>query len=145
MINIGLKTLELRMQRHSKNALAIANYLTRHEKIEAVLYPGLDNNPYHDLANRQMNNGYGGIVSFEVKGELEAAHKLLDALTIPSIAISLGSTDSLIQNPASMTHRSLDRETRMAAGINDGLIRLSVGIENIEDLIDDLEQALEKI
>jgi methionine-gamma-lyase len=145
MINLGLKTLELRMERHSSNALAIAKHLQGHKKVAKVLYPGLPDNPYHELANRQMHNGYGGIVSFEVVGGTPAAHKVIDALTIPSIAISLGSTDSLIQNPASMTHRSLPKADRDAAGITDGLIRFSVGIENIEDLIYDLDQALAQL
>ncbi|MFT4636499.1 MAG: methionine-gamma-lyase [Arenicella sp.] len=144
-INIGLKTLEVRMQRHASNAMAVAEYMASHPKIGKVLYPGLVNNLYHELAKRQMHNGFGGLVSFEVKGDIPAAHRFLDALKIPSIAISLGATDSLIQNPATMTHRSLSKDVREAAGITDGLVRLSVGIENIEDLLADLDQALEKI
>lgn len=145
MINIGLKTLEVRMQRHSSNALAVAEFMVSHPKIDKVLYPGLVDNPYYDLANRQMHNGFGGLVSFEVKGDIPAAHRFLDALAIPSIAISLGATDSLIQNPATMTHRSVPKDIRDAAGVTDGLVRMSVGIENIEDLLADLDQALEKI
>lgn len=145
MINIGLKTLEVRMQRHASNAMAIAEYLSAHSKVKTVLYPGLPDNPYHELAKRQMHNGFGGLVSFEVHGGIPAAHKLLDALEIPSIAISLGSTDSLIQNPASMTHGSMPKADREVAGITDGLVRYHVGIENIEDLLSDLEQALELI
>jgi methionine-gamma-lyase len=145
MINIGLKTLEVRMQRHASNALAVAQYMLSHPKVGKVLYPGLTDNPYHDLAKRQMHNGFGGLVSFEVKGDIPAAHRFLDALSIPSIAISLGATDSLIQNPATMTHRSVPKEVREAAGITDGLVRLSVGIENIEDLLTDLDQALTQI
>ncbi|MBT8114333.1 MAG: aminotransferase class I/II-fold pyridoxal phosphate-dependent enzyme [Arenicella sp.] len=143
MINIGLKTLEIRMQRHASNAMAIAEHLSAHAKVKTVLYPGLPDNPYHELAKRQMHNGFGGLVSFEVKGGIPAAHKLLDELQIPSIAISLGSTDSLIQNPATMTHGSMPKADREVAGITDGLVRYHVGIENIEDLLSDLEQALE--
>lgn len=145
MINIGLKTLEVRMERHASNAMAVAEYLVSHPKVGNVLYPGLADNPYHDLAKRQMHNGFGGLVSFEVNGDIPAAHRFLDALTIPSIAISLGATDSLIQNPASMTHRSLSKAVREEAGISDGLVRFSVGIENIEDLLADVEQALEQV
>jgi methionine-gamma-lyase len=145
MITLGMKTLEIRMQRHSANAMAIAHYLQTHEKINKVLYPGLPDNPYHQLAKKQMQNGFGGLVSFEVKGGIKSAHKLLDALTIPSIAISLGATDSLIQNPASMTHKTMSKENRLKAGISDGLIRLSLGIENIEDLLTDFEQALDTL
>ena len=145
MVSVGLKTLEVRMQRHASNAAAIADYMSTHPKIGKVLYPGLADNPYHELAKRQMHNGFGGLVSFEIAGDIPAAHRFLDALTLPSIAISLGATDSLIQNPATMTHRSVPKEIREAAGITDGLVRLSVGIENIEDLLDDLEQALSKV
>jgi methionine-gamma-lyase len=145
MINIGLKTLEVRMQRHASNAMAVAEYMVTHPKIGKVLYPGLVDNKYHDLATRQMHNGFGGLVSFEVNGDIPAAHRFLDALTIPTIAISLGATDSLIQNPATMTHRSLSKEIREAAGITDGLVRLSVGIENIEDILADIEQALDQV
>ena len=145
MINIGLKTLAVRMERHASNAMAVAEYLVSHPKVGKVLYPGLADNPYHALAKRQMHNGFGGLVSFEVNGDIPAAHRFLDALTIPSIAISLGATDSLIQNPASMTHRSLSKEMREKAGISDGLVRFSVGIENIEDLLADLEQALAQV
>ena len=145
MINLGLKTLELRMQRHSSNAMTVARHLQSHPRVEKVLYPGLPDNPYFELANRQMHNGFGGLVSFEVKGGIPAAHQVLDSLQIPSIAISLGSTDGLVQNPASMTHNSVPREDRLAAGITDGLIRYSVGIENIEDLIADLDQALDQL
>ena len=142
MINVGLKTLEVRMQRHASNALTIAEYLDSHAKITRVYYPGLPSHEHHELAKQQMSGGFGGLVSFEVKGGLDAAHNVLDALTIPAIAISLGSTDSLIQTPASMTHRSMSQTDRDAAGISDGLIRFSVGIENIEDLLADLDNAL---
>lgn len=144
-VNLGLKTLELRMERHSSNAMAIARFLQTHPKLKTVLYPGLEDNPYHDLAKKQMHNGFGGLVSFELKGGQEKARQLLDCLTIPTIAISLGMTDSLIQIPALMTHHSMPSQEREAAGITEGLIRLSVGIENIEDLLSDLEQALDSI
>jgi len=133
------------MERHSSNAMAIARFLQNHPKLKTVLYPGLEDNPYHDLAKKQMHNGFGGLVSFELKGGQEKARQLLDCLTIPTIAISLGMTDSLIQIPALMTHHSMPSQEREAAGITEGLIRLSVGIENIEDLLFDLEQALDSI
>lgn len=139
---MGLKTFEIRMQRHAENAMRIAQVLQAHDKIARVDYPGLADNRYHALASRQMQNGYGGLLSFELKTGFEGSKRFMNALQIPSIAISLGSVDSLIQCPALMTHSNVPREQREAAGITDGLIRLSVGIENVEDLEADLDQAL---
>ena len=145
LMAMGLKTLELRMQRHSSNAMQIARFMQEHKKIKTVLYPGLPDFKYHEMAKKQMQNGYGGLVSFELSGGASSAAKFIDLLTLPAIAISLGSTDSLIQCPASMTHRNMPKAEREAAGITDGLIRFSVGIENVEDLIADLDQALNQI
>ncbi len=145
LMAMGLKTLELRMQRHSSNAMQIAQYLDTNKLIQKVLYPGLPDFRYHEMAKKQMENGFGGLVSFELVGGANSATRFIDALTLPAIAISLGSTDSLIQCPASMTHRNMSRPEREAVGITDGLIRFSVGIENVEDLIADIEQALGKI
>ena len=137
----SLKTLPIRMERHSKNALLIANELINHEKIENVIYPGLETHPQHQLAKKQMN-GFGGIISIELSGGLEASKTFLEKTKIFSLAESLGGVESLIEHPALMTHASLPAETRDKIGITDGLIRLSVGIESVEDLIDDIHQAL---
>ena len=137
----SLKTLPIRMERHSKNALLIANELINHEKIENVIYPGLESHPQHQLAKKQMN-GFGGIISIELSGGLEASKTFLEKTKIFSLAESLGGVESLIEHPALMTHASLPAETRDKIGITDGLIRLSVGIESVEDLIDDINQAL---
>ena len=145
LICMGLKTLELRMERHSKNAMALAQYLEGHKKIKNVLYPGLPNFKYHDIAKRQMQNGFGGLVSFELDADVDKVGPFIDSLEIPSLAISLGSTDSLIQCPAGMTHRGMSKSEREATGITDGLIRMSVGIENKQDLLLDMEQALDQI
>ena len=137
----SLKTLPIRMERHSKNALLIANELINHEKIENVIYPGLESHPQHQLAKKQMN-GFGGIISIELSGGLEASKTFLEKTKIFSLAESLGGVESLIEHPALMTHASLPAEIRDKIGITDGLIRLSVGIESVEDLIDDINQAL---
>ncbi len=137
----SLKTLSLRMERHSKNALLIANELINHEKIQKVIYPGLESHPQHQLAKKQMN-GFGGIISIELSGGLEASKSFLEKTKIFSLAESLGGVESLIEHPALMTHASLSAEIRDKIGITDSLIRLSVGIESVEDLIDDIDQAL---
>ena len=137
----SLNTLPIRMESHSKNALLIANELINNEKIENVIYPGLESHPQHQLAKKQMN-GFGGIISIELSGGLEASKTFLEKTKIFSLAESLGGVESLIEHPALMTHASLPAETRDKIGITDGLIRLSVGIESVEDLIDDIHQAL---
>ncbi len=137
----SLKTLSIRMERHCENALRLAKELTNHKKIDNVIYPGLDSHPQHELAMKQMN-GFGGIISIEVSGGLDASRKFLEKTKIFSLAESLGGVESLIEHPALMTHASISEEVRQKIGISDGLIRLSVGIESIEDLIDDLNQAL---
>ncbi len=137
----GVKTLGLRMERHCASALKIAQYLEAHPKIERVIYPGLASHPQHELAKRQMN-GFGGMISAIVKGGEEAATTMLAKCSVFTLAESLGGIESLIEHPAIMTHASIPADVRKAIGIDDGLIRLSVGIENVEDLIADLEQAL---
>ena len=137
----SLKTLSLRMERHSKNALILANELTNHKKIDNVIYPGLESHPQHELAKKQMN-GFGGIISIELSGGLNASKTFLEKTKIFTLAESLGGVESLIEHPALMTHASVPENIRKEIGISDGLIRLSVGIESVEDLIDDLSQAL---
>ena len=137
----SLKTLGLRMERHSENALMLAKELTNNKKISKVIYPGLESHPQHELAKKQMN-GFGGIISLEINGGLEASKKFLEKTKIFSLAESLGGVESLIEHPALMTHASVPKSVRDEIGISDGLIRLSVGIESIEDLIDDINQAL---
>ncbi len=145
LIDLGMKTLHVRMPRHCENAQRIAEWLADHPLIERVYYPGLADHPGHDVARRQMQGGFGGVLSFEVRGGLEAGRVLMESVRLCSLAVSLGSVDTLIQHPASMTHASVPPEARRAAGISDGLVRLSVGIEAVDDLIEDLAQALEKV
>ena len=137
----SLKTLGLRMERHSENALILAKELTNNKKIIKVIYPGLESHPQNELAKKQMN-GFGGIISLEINGGLETSKKFLEKTKIFSLAESLGGVESLIEHPALMTHASVPKAVRDGIGISDGLIRLSVGIESIEDLIDDINQAL---
>lgn len=137
----GVKTLGVRMERHAQNAAAVASFLEGHEKVERVIYPGLPSHPQHELAKRQMR-GYGGMLCFEIRGGLPAADRFLRRLKIFALAESLGGVESLIEHPAIMTHASVPRETREKLGITDGLIRLSVGIEDARDLVADLGQAL---
>lgn len=138
----GLKTLALRMRQTSENALAIAQWLESQPQVTRVLYPGLASHPQHELAKRQMQNGFSGIVTFFVRGGLEGARTFLERLQIFTIAESLGGVESLVDHPGLMTHASIPPEKRQALGIDDSLIRLSVGIEDSADLIDDLAQAL---
>jgi cystathionine gamma-lyase len=141
----GVKTLHLRMDRHCKNAEAIANHLLNHSKVAKVFYPGLKNHPNHQIAFEQMDN-YGGMVSFELKGGgAPEAIKFLENTQYFNLAESLGGVESLAGHPATMTHASIPKEEREKAGLSDGLIRLSVGVEDVEDLIEDLDQALAKI
>ena len=139
----GLKTLPLRMRQSSESALAIARWLEKHARVERVLYPGLESHPQHALARRQMQNGFSGIVTFFVRGGLEAARRFLERCEIFSLAESLGGVESLIDHPAIMTHASVPADQRQALGISEGLIRASVGIEDVDDLIADLKQALD--
>lgn len=135
----GLKTLALRMERHQANAIAIAKYLEEHPLVERVYYPGLPSHPQHDLARRQMK-GYSGMLSFEIKGGLRNAVKFVESLRIFSLAESLGGVESLIEIPSLMTHASVPADERERIGIRDSLIRISVGIEDLDDLIEDLDR-----
>lgn len=137
----SLKTLPVRMERHCSNAIQIANFLESHNSIQRVIYPGLESHPQHEIAKEQMN-GFGGMISVEIKGGLEGAKKFLERTEIFSLAESLGGVESLIEHPAIMTHASIPPEVREEIGISDGLVRLSVGIEALEDLTEDLEKAL---
>lgn len=138
----GLKTFSLRMERHSENAMEVACYLEQHQLVENVFYPGLENHPQHQLASEVMEGGFGGMLSFELRGGYTAGVHLMEHVELCSLAVSLGNVDSLIQHPASMTHAVMDPEVRRAAGITDGLVRLSVGLEKVDDIISDLDQAM---
>ena len=137
----SLKTLAVRMERHCENALAIAKHFESHKEIAEVIYPGLSNHPQHELASKQMK-GFGGIISMNIKGGLEKSKSFLERTEIFALAESLGGVESLIEHPALMTHASLPKDRREQIGISDGLVRLSVGLESLDDLIEDIEQAL---
>jgi len=137
----GLKTLHLRMKAHCAGALELAAWLQKHPAIERVIYPGLKDHPQHALAKRQMH-GFGGIVTIEVKGGLKKARRMLERCKLFALAESLGGVESLIEHPAIMTHASVPAANRKRLGISDGLIRLSVGVEDVGDLRDELERAL---
>ncbi len=137
----SLKTLPVRMRAHEANALKIVDFLDNHNQVERVIYPGLESHPQHELAKQQMS-GFGGMITFYMRGGLEPARKLLERVKVFSLAESLGGVESLIEHPAIMTHASVPAEIRKELGIDDGLVRLSVGIEDVEDLLADLEQAL---
>ena len=137
----GLKTLGIRMERHSENAIVIAQWLDRHPKIERVIYPGLPSHPQHYLARRQMS-GYGGMIAAVVKGGEEESRRFLERCELFTLAESLGGVESLIEHPAIMTHASVPEEVRLSLGISEGLVRISVGIEDVDDLIRDLDSAL---
>ena len=137
----GLKTLDVRMERHNHSAGRIASWLEQHPGVESVLYPGLESHPQHEIAMRQMQGG-GGIVTFFIKGSLDNARRFLENTHLFALAESLGGVESLVDHPAIMTHASVPPERRAELGISDQLIRLSVGIEGTEDLIDDLDRAL---
>ena len=139
----GIKTLVVRMDRHERNARRIVEYLGEHPKVKRVLYPGLPDHPGHEIQKRQAS-GFGSMITIEM-GSFEAAKKMLDAMMVMSFAESLGGVESLISHPASMTHASIPPERRAQLGLTDGMVRISVGIENIEDLLADLDQALAKV
>jgi len=140
----GVKTLAVRMEAHQKNAMIIAQYLEKHPAVEKVMYPGLASHPQHSLAKEQMN-GYGGMVSFVLKGGLESARQFLGSTKLFALAESLGGVESLVCHPVSMTHGSIPKAERDARGVVDALVRLSVGIEDIDDLVKDLEAGLAKV
>lgn len=137
----GLKTLPVRMEAHNRNSLELARWLSKHPKVKAVLHPGLESHPQHELAKRQMT-GFGGTFSFRLRGGKDEAFRFLGGVKLLTLAESLGGVESLIEHPATMTHASMPEEVRLALGITDDLIRISVGIEHIDDLIADLEAAL---
>jgi len=140
----GMKTLPLRVERHCQNAMKVAEFLLGHPAVEKVYYPGLADHPNHEIAAKQMQGGFGGIVAFEVKGGFDAGKKVINSVEMAKVAVSLGDCETLIEHPASMTHSPYTPEERAAAGIPEGLVRLAVGLENVEDIIADLKQALEK-
>jgi methionine-gamma-lyase len=129
------------MQRHCENAMTVAEFLERHPAVEWVRYPGLKSHPQHEIARKQMT-GPGGMISFGLKGGLNAGREMMNAVRLCALAVSLGGVESLIQHPASMTHASMGVEARQRANISDGLVRVSVGIENVNDIIADLDQAM---
>jgi len=139
----GTKTLALRMQQHSANGQVLAQFLSAHPKVKRVYYPGLPTHPQHELARKQMN-GFGGMLAFDL-GSLEAARRLLNAVRLHALAESLGGVETLISHPATMTHASVPADRRAAIGITDGLVRISAGIEDIDDLVEDLTQALDQV
>ena len=143
LVSRGIKTLAVRMKQHDANGMAIARYLEDHPKVMRVLYPGLPSHPQHELARKQQR-GFGAMISFDVE-TLEAARRLLNNVKLCSLAESLGGVETLISHPATMTHASMPAEVRAKIGITDGLVRISVGIEDAEDLIADLDAALEKV
>ena len=144
LLNLGLETLALRMERHCSNALKVAKFLENHEKVSWVNYPGLESSPYHALAQKYMPNGTCGVVSFGVKGGREAATRFMDSLKMASIVTHVADLRTCVLHPASTTHRQMTDEQLAEAGVTPDLIRFSVGIENPEDIIEDVAQALEK-
>ncbi|MCY1402140.1 Cystathionine beta-lyase [compost metagenome] len=140
----GVKTLALRMERHCSNALDLARWLEQQPQVARVYYPGLPSHPQHELAQRQMR-GFGGMISLDLRGDLDGSRRFLESVRIFALAESLGGVESLIEHPAIMTHASIPAETRAALGIGDTLVRLSVGVEDVEDLRADLAQALESV
>ena len=142
LISRGMKTLDLRVRAQSESALTIARYLEADTRVKRVLYPGLPSSPGHDVAARQMDDGFGAMMSFEINGDFERAKRVTGSTQLFQLAVSLGAVESLIEQPASMSHASYDREDRIEHGINDELIRLSIGLEDTDDLIADLDQAL---
>lgn len=145
LLNLGLETLALRMKQHSENAMKVAEFLETSDKIEEVRYPGLKSDKYYDLAKKYMPNGTSGVISFIVKGGREAAHKVMDNLKLASNVVHVADIRTCVLHPASATHRQLSDEQLVACGIAPGMIRFSVGLENVDDIIDDIKGALSKI
>ena len=144
MVLRGLKTLGIRMDRAQENAMQVARFLESHPKVAWIKYPGLTSHPQYGLGRMQMN-GFGAMMSFGLTGGFQAGRKLMDNVHLAILAVSLGGVETLIQHPASMTHAAISKENKLAAGISDDLVRLSVGIEDVKDIIEDLDQALETI
>lgn len=144
LLMLGMKTLGIRMERHCSNAQKIAEFLDNHPMVEKVYYPGLPSHPTHETAKKQMR-GFGGMMSVDIKGGIEAGKTIMDSVEVFSLATSLGNIDSLIQHSPTMSHFDMSQEERMKVGINDGQVRLSIGVEDVDDLIADLDQALAKV
>jgi methionine-gamma-lyase len=144
LVNRGLKTLSIRMDRSQASAQKIAEYLEAHPKVEWVKYPGLKSHPQYELAKKQMS-GFGAMISFGLKGGFKAGETMMNNVHLAMLAVSLGGVETLIQHPASMTHAGLTPEARETAGISEGLVRFSVGIEDYEDILDDVKHALELV
>ena len=144
LVHRGIKTLSVRIDRAQENAIKIAQFLEDHPKVKWVKYPGLPSHEQHELAKKQMK-GFGTMLSFELKGGFDAGKTVMNNVEVALLAVSLGGVETLIQHPASMTHSKVEPDSKLKAGITDGLVRYSVGIENVEDLIEDLKQALDKI
>ena len=140
---IGVKTLDLRMKKHAKNAQGVAEFLENHPKIASVTYPGLESHPMHHVAKEQMS-GFSGMISFELTGGIPAGKTLMNSVELAQLAESLGSVETMITHPATMTHAEVPKDERLARGLTDGLVRISIGIENMDDIIKDLNSALEK-
>ena len=141
LVHRGIKTLALRMKKHSSSAMKIAEFLEDHPQVKWVRYPGLKSHPQFEIGLKQHKD-HGGMISFELRGGIEAGRIVMNSLNFCQLAVSLGGVETLIQHPASMTHASMGKEAREDAGITDGLVRISVGIEHVDDIIEDLEQAL---
>jgi methionine-gamma-lyase len=144
LVHRGIKTLSIRMQRHCENSQIIAEYLEKHSLIKKVVYPGLKSHPQYALGLKQ-HTGHGGMITFEMAGGFEAGQILMNSVKLCQLAVSRGGVETLIQHPASMTHFSMGKAARAIGGITEGLVRFSVGIENVKDIVNDLEQALQKV
>ena len=145
LLNLGLEKLAIRMERYCANALKVAKYLQTSDKIDAVIYPGLEDNAYHELAKKYLPKGTSGVIGVSIKGGKDAAIRFMDSLKLASNEVHVADIRTCVLHPASATHRQLTDEQLIAAGINPGLIRLSVGLENVDDIIEDLEQALANV
>lgn len=144
LVHRGLKTLAIRMERHCENAQVIAEWLDKHKIVKSIRYPGLKSHPQYEIGLKQ-HKGHGGMITIELEGGMEAGKIMMNSVKLFQLAVSLGGVESLIQHPASMTHFSMGKEARLAGGITDGLVRISVGIENVNDLIADLDSALKEV
>ena len=145
LLNLGLETLPVRMPQYCQNGLAMAEFLQKSDKVQSVNYPGLPDNKYHELAKKYLPKGTSGVISFSIKGGRDYAVKFMDSLQLASNVVHVADIRTCVLHPASATHRQLSDEQLVAAGITPGMIRLSVGLEHVDDILDDIKQALEKI
>ena len=145
LLNLGLETLPIRMKQYCENATAVAKFLETSDKIVSVTYPGLETDQYHALAQKYLPNGTCGVISFSIKGGRQAAVRFMDALELASIEVHVADIRTCVLHPASATHRQLTEEQLVAAGIDGGLIRLSVGLEHVDDILADVKQALDRV